>query len=502
MSIPFLSRLFTKREQTPALPDSILVKKLKSFAQQKNYTLFENTPLFYRTEMVEIPLLLFIPRTGLVLFEYKEWSYEELKNAKVSKVSHAQKSENSLSFQSIGDFIREKFLDLTNFDEIDIYNFVIMEQLTTSEYEMLDESFKELVPQNRILFNDSQLEDIENKLSAIQTRKKNFTLHNTMPYIFSQYMIIGDDEQIYFANEEQRAFIEAPLPALSNLVADRQSGKSNVIVQKALLEKLKEPKQRITIAALTRLQADILKHLFLQFVEYSSVVIDMDEIHILTIEEILQRHAQKLKTAPFYNNDIHRDLLKKGFEFTDILFVDDAFLLSKTYIDYCKHIQKSARLLLVNSVEDEKTATLSKSYFGEFSFIQASEFPTLLKTIREIHQKDQTADILVFTNETSFEEIMEDIEGFTGVNVAKVDINKEIYSQNLKSVKLSVYDSKVPLHAEYALFVGCCDANYSALKYLAKASRQESRIIYEKECDNITRLKQLVENENEEDNQE
>ena len=375
-----------------------------------------------------------------------------------------------------------------------------MEQLKGEEYDMLDTSFKELIPKNRIFFHDSNIDDISAKLSALQTSKKNYTLHNTMPYILSQYMIIDDKGGIHFANKEQRAFLDSELSSQTELVGDRQSGKSNLIIQKALLEKLKEPTKKIAIAAPTKLQADILKHLFLQIIERSAIVIDMSEIDILTVEEIAQKQAQKLKLQPIFET-LHPTLLKKEFHFADILLVDDAFLLPQTYMQYCKHIQKKSTLLFVFVPNEEKESILNRCYYGNITFLQATEFPALLKQLRLLHNTKETDDILLFYNAKEFDEVVEDIEGFSGFKVTQIDTDKELYSQNLTTLKLSVYNSKVPLHADYTLLTAPCDIDFFTLAYLAKSSRKKSYVIYEKTCENISQLQHLLENSDEEDRQ-
>ncbi len=501
MNIPVLSRLFGKKNSSLQPLDSILISKLKIFAKEKNYPLFENTPVFHRSQRVDVPLLLFIPKTGLVLFEYKEWSYEELRNAHVSKASHTKKSDNSLSFESIGDFIKEKFTDLTNFDDIDIFNFVIMEQLREEEFNMLDTSFHELLPKERILFHDSNQEQIERKFQALQTKQKTYTVQNTLPFIFSQYMIL-DKERVHFANEEQRAFIDKRLENIENLVADRQSGKSTVLVQKALLEKLEHPQKKIAILAPSHLQADLLKQTLLQLVERSSVVLDMNDISIHTPNDILNEHRKDLKKAPIEEVLIESFHLSKPLNIADTLLFDDAFLMDAEFISYLKHIQKGKTLLLINSLEDETTASLTKNYYAEIEFIHAPEFPTLLKKINALKKERSDAEILIFTTDEDFEAIKEDIEGFTAQELSVIATDRSLREQSLTPVKLCNYDPKVPLHADYTFLVQSCQSDYSALKYLAKSSKTKSFIIYEDECDNITRLKNLLKDMHEQDTQE
>ncbi len=143
---------------------------------------------------------------------------------------------------------------------------------------------------------------------------------------------------------------------------------------------------------------------------------------------------------------------------------------------------------------------MSECYFGSLEFINAKEFPAVLKTIHELSEKEKNCDILLFSTSEDVQDISSDIQGYTGKPVSKIDINQEIYTQNLTDIILCVYNSKVPLHAMYSFFIESCDVDYATLKYLAKSSRKTSYIIYEEECDNITR-QNMLENNDAEDNQ-
>ena len=493
MKISLLSKLFNKK--TPPLRpiDSTLVSQLKKFAKEHDYPLFENTPLFYRSQKLYVPLLLFIPRTGIVLFEYKEWCYEELRNATAARTSHAQRSEETLSFENIGDFIKEKFIDLSTFDTIDIFNFVLMEQLREEEFNMLDESFHQLLPKERILFQDSNAETIERKFQALQTTQKNYTIHNTLPFIFTQYMIL-DEERVHFANEQQRTFIDEELRDIKNLVGDRQSGKSTMLLQKALLDKLENPHKKIAIVAPSRLHAELLKQTLLQLVERSHVVLDMNDISIYTLNDILNEHRKRLKKAPKEEMILESFHLKKGLDIADTLLFDDAFLIQEEFIEYLKHIQNGKALLLINSRSDETTASLDQNYCGEITFLEGAEFPTLLRKIPTLLKKTPKAKILICTANEDFDAIKEDIEGYTSKEISRVDTLLPLHQQFSTPLKLCNYDMNVPLHATYTFLIKSCQSDFSALTYLAKSSRTESFIIYEEECDNIHRLKNILEN--------
>ncbi len=502
MSIPIFSRLFSKKEQPPSLKpiDSPVVRRLKEFASQKEYPIFNSITLYHRSNSIIIPLLLFIPKVGILLFEYKKWSFKELKNATISKVSHAKASYDSLAFENATDFIKEKFSDLTTFEDIVVYNFVIMEQLTSSEYELLEDDFHTLLPKERILFHDSTLEDIEQKISSLEASRKNYTISNTLAYIFSQYMILDDSSNIYFANKKQREAIDYKMHSVTNLIADRQSGKTVILAQKALLCKLQNQDATITIVTPTKLHANLLQDLLLKIVEASAITVDLSQIGVTTADAILNKHREKLKLPPFDSLTIEPKLLKKSYKIADYLFVDECNLLPNEFIEYLKKMQKKDFLFLINAYNEKKDLELTKSFYGALEYIQGSSttaFKLLYKLIQE-----GAKDILFFTKNAQDKEFLEDLQNFCGVEVAYMDLDTPNYTKDFTPIKLCIYDQKVPFHAEYVVMTDCCNNEYTTLKYLAKAAKKRCYLIEQDRCENIQRILQIVEQENEKSSKE
>ena len=472
MNISLLSKLFGKKKTSLKSLEAIPVSKLKKFAKEHNYPLFENTPIFYHSKKMVTPIIMFIPKTGLIIFEYKDWNYTELRDATVSKTSNAQKSDNSLSFENLGDFIKEKFIDLTTFDDIDIFNFVILGQLREDEFKLLDSSFQTLLPKERILFEDSTADEMEHKFKTLQPKQKTYTIHNTLPFIFTQYMI-PEQTKIHFANEDQRDFIDKKLHPMENLTGDRLSGKSTLLLQKALLEKLKNPHLKIALITPSYLQKELLRQTLLDLVEHSAIVLDMNDIALYTPEDI-------------------QETQKRAFENSDMIYIDDAFLMDAAFIKSCKKLSKNKTLLLVNAPEDESTVLLPLSYYGSFEFIHAAEFPTLMRKLHTLLKDKKHHNALIFTMSEDFEAIKEDIENFCATKLSFLNSNDSLHSNLETELQLCNYDKKIPLHAAYTFLIQGCQSDYATLKYLAKSSKIKSFIIYQEECDTIKHLKESL----------
>ena len=173
-----------------------------------------------------------------------------------------------------------------------IFNYLLMENLNNGEYKHLDESFKELLPQERIMFNDSSQEAILDKLVEPVT----YNLPNTstiMSTLLIQYAIIDYEQNIFLASEEQMQFINADLEVTSTLrgLSGRYlsgSGKTSSILLKAILEKLKKTSIKVIIIKPTNLACDILRKKLLDSVEHAIITIDLTSISILTPNEFLE----------------------------------------------------------------------------------------------------------------------------------------------------------------------------------------------------------------------
>ena len=221
MNMFSFSSLFKKKQKTLTLPDSLLIKKLKEVAKNNDLSIYENITIYHHKKSFFIPLLILDSTRGIYLFEHKEWSYDDLKNATVSKATNQNSSNKSLAFEKTHEFIKQKFNELTHDDGVDIYNYLLMENLNSDEYEHLDDSFKELLPHQKIMFSDSLEEEILQKLNETPISINPMPNEaNIMGNLLVQYLILSKDKEIYLATHEQRKFIESKtVRENSNLIA-------------------------------------------------------------------------------------------------------------------------------------------------------------------------------------------------------------------------------------------------------------------------------------------
>ena len=305
---------FFNRAKVLITPDSMLIKKLKYISMSNELLIYKDITIYHYSKSFDIPLLILDQKRGIYLFEYKEWSYDELKKSTIKKAHKQLKNRDTLAFEESQDVIRQQLFKLTQNDDIKIYNYLLMQNLNEQEYEHLDDSFKELLPKDKIMFNNSSNEDILKKLQDVS--KPIETLPSASKIISAllvQYSIVDHDKTLQLATCEQMKFIDAKLSNHITLNAKVGSGKTSSILLKAVVEKLKNKNAVIIIIKPTLLSADILKKRLLATIDSINIEIDLTSIEILTPNELLNKHLKLINKKKIKHNiELEKYLMKKG----------------------------------------------------------------------------------------------------------------------------------------------------------------------------------------------
>ncbi len=495
MGFTIFSKLFHKKQKH----DTKIFSLLEEYAKTKEYFFFQNITIYHRSNSINIPAMLFIPKIGIVLFSIKSWNFSNLQKTTLKKVPYLQDNENTLAFDNIHHFIKEKLLDIAQIEKVDFINFAILTELTFEEYQLLNESVKALLPQEKIFFKQTTLEEIQQRFANLQTKEENYNPNEILPYLCNEYMII-DNRKIFLANIKQREFIDNSLSSLENIQASRSTGKSHLILLKAIKEKLHNPQIKIAIVVPTKFHTYILKQLLLQLVEKSCIVIDMSEILFFTQSELLQYHANKLNKKIFSHHKVDPILMKKDFFLADIIFCDDAHTFDEEFLIYLEHLQKRHQLIYINATKREPTYTLKTHYHK--TQIKFQDQNTTSHLLREIYTllKDHPEDsILIFTKIQTEEDntLIEDITSFTGIKASIVHQN-ETQTFFSSQIQIAPLNNSIPLRAEFCFIITTDETDLSTLTYLLYSSKKTTFVLYNTE--NKT-LQDFHKEFNEKDNQ-
>ena len=506
MDFSFLKSLFTKKKQTLTLPESLLVKKIKHLDNTDSLLVYENITIYHHAKSFFIPLLILDTYRGIFLFEYKEWTYDDLKNSTISKATHQDSADETLSFQNAHEFIKIKFNELTHTDGVPIYNFLLMQNLNIDEYEHLDNSFKTLLPKNRIIFNDSSKKEIVTKLRDVSAINDNLpSVVNIMGNLLVQYLILDDNKKekdIYLATDAQITFIESELSNQTILKACPASGKTSSILLKAILEKLKNPNLKIIIIQATTLACDKLKHRLISSIERAIIEIDIPSIEIITPLELVNRHLVKLH-KPKLETLLHIDnaLMKKSFAAADLILCDDTYLYKENFTKYLLHIQKKSSLVLVQNSDNIKKSENTYVFTQNFRikeqkvlFKKANQYAKTLQIIANLLKDNNASDILVVSDNISREKLNEDLEYFIEDKVILLDSSLNLLYQNLNSLLLASYDQISSMESKFVILLDISTTPIDEAIYALNLSLDTSYVIYDEESKNIKKLKDFIEN--------
>ena len=472
MKLPFFSSFFNQNSNSLQLPSSLLLKELKRTAANNNFSIFENITIYHHEKSFTIPLLIVDDTRGIFLFEYKDWSYDDLKNAKIEKASQQDSSQDTLAFEKKHDFIKQKFNELTHNDGVPLFNYLLMENFNHDQYQHLDDSFKELLPEDRIMFSDSSQEDILSKM----VERVTYNLPNVstiMSTLLIQYAVIGSNKNIFLASQEQMDFIDSPLVESTVLKSSFGTGKTSAILLKALLEKLKDPKLEIIILKPTHIACDILKKQLLDTIEHAIVEVDPTSIKIMT---------------------------EKDFTFnaprTDLLICDDVWAYSDEFVLNIYNASRSKYLIMVeNSHDDENIFTQNfRNENKEVFFHQGNEHAKALQIIASLLNQCDPHDILVVSDDLTRERLQDDLETFVEQEITLVDSSQPLVDHNMDQIILSTYSHINSLETKYVILMNIASAEEKNLQYAYNLCSQNVYILYDAESENLTSLRNNFEN--------
>jgi hypothetical protein len=493
MNLSYFTSFFKKKSKTLQTFQSPILQKLKSVAQENGLYLYQDITIYHHSQNYFIPLLLLDEKRGLYLFEVKSWHYDELKNATVQKASKQNSSQESLAFEHSHDIIRQRFNEITHNDGAPIFNYVLMENLKADEYQHLDVSFQKLLPKSKVLFSDSSALEIIQKLQ--EEIEETHTLPNAANIIGSilvQYCVL-DKNTLSLSTQEQMKFINAELPAFCVLDGQSSTGKTNAIILKAILEKLKDPSKRIVIIKETNLACEIVKKKLLDIIEHAIVEADITSIEVITPLDLVNKHLLKLKKMQRVNTMyIEEILLKKSFDVADLIMCDDADFYAEDFIAYLKHLQAKSTLLLVSSQEQTKDFVFTQNFRiqqQQAHFYQTNPHAKTLHILSQLLETNLAKDILVVSDSLSKEKLNDDLKYFIRDKAVLLDSSKNLVEMDLNSLILATYADIDALSPKFVLLLDAASAQESKLNYAFSLAQESVYVLYEDECEVINNLR-------------
>ena len=495
MNLTSLTSFFRKKQKSLSVPDTMLIKKLKGLSTQSDLLIYKDINIYHHTSSYRIGLMLLDPKRGIYLFETKEWTYDELKSSNIQKAQNQDANDNTLAFENTQSIIRQKFNEIIHNDGVPIFNYLLMENLNADEYEHLNDSFKELLPQEKVIFSDSLQTDIFKKLQSASPQDPTLTsIDIILGTLLVQYAMLDDDANVYMSTKEQQNFINSPLPTCSSLRGIYASGKSTLLLLKSILTLFEKDAQHILIIKPTTFACDTLKKKLLDIVEHAIIEIDLTAIEIITPTELINRHRAKVAKAPISHIEIDAKLMKKSFNAADIIMCDDANTLPAEFISYLKHIQLKNRLLLVNE-DSSSPLQLSKSFRGENKEVRFYKTTPQAKAMRIISRllQSNATDIVVVSNSISGEKLKDDLVSYIKQTPQKLDSSLHLLNQDFGNIVLCSYADINSIKANHIILMDLCFNSENSIEYAFNLARLSVDVLYEEDCQEITDLRNRYE---------
>lgn len=500
MKLPFFNSIFKKRENFSQSSHSDLTSKLKSLTTQSQIMVFENVQIYHQSKSFTLPLVAFDPLRGIILFESKQWTFSDLKNAKITKAKHQMPSQNTLAFDNMQTQIKQKIKELTHSEPSTIYNFVLFEALDSQAYAELNDSIKEHFVFERLIFSDYDNSDIFKALQNIPTcKEKALSCDGLLSALFIQYTFLDNFKKAHFANDEQRLFLESELLKLSSLNGPALSGKSTLLLLKSIILLMSKKHDKVIILEPTLLAADLLKKRLLDMIEYSIIAFDLNSLEIITPLELLNRHLQKLKKSPSLSvEEIDNSLINKDFTIADVVMCDDTHLLPPAFVEYLKSRQHKSKLLLVQDICAD-SFTLDKNYKkerGSYYFFLTNPYAKTLQLAQSLLQESDSS-VMIISSEATKEKLREDFTGFLDKELSLIYGSNSLVVQKFSPLMLASYDDINALSAKHIIILDICTSNLQKVEYACNRASQATYLLYEEECEEIIYLKDQYESNQE-----
>jgi len=227
MNISIFKSFFKSKTPTD-MADVKLFDIIEDACKNNDLLFYRDATIYHHAESFLVPLLLLDPTRGIYIFECKTWSYDILKDATAKRSKDQRQADNTLAFDQVHNIIKTKFNELTHNDGVETFNFLIMQNLTTQEYERLNFSLQELLPKDRIIFKDSTQEEIIKKLKNVRVQNHHLPdVAHIMGNLLIQYLVLSDDKEFYMATKQQMEFIDAKVENHQILYGENGSGRTS-----------------------------------------------------------------------------------------------------------------------------------------------------------------------------------------------------------------------------------------------------------------------------------
>lgn len=456
---------------------------LKNFVTQEGGKIFSDFKLFHRSGLTSIDILIFLPNFGIFLGESINWRANELKKATVERSSKRTKRPSATHFETIESKVRHKLNDVLSFDTTPIYRFIWMKNLTEEEFDALDPSFHELLPQKHLLFYTENLASLKDKVHRIgEYRYEPYSSVKILGALNSHAAILPTKTNPSGAllSPQQNLFLTSPIEGCTTLLGGYGSGKSTLLIRKALLYMLSHPAHKVMIITPTLLGGELLRNEIVSLLEYGAITIDLNALYFYTPLTCTIAEVDRIETL-------------KSFQESLLFLCDDVHLLDELFLDKLR-LKIGSRPLICTSIapcSSDATFSLSGRFrrtptAKEISPPLNQSTITLLMQLRKHLTRTTPSEILIaVSNNQEALYVKEAIDEYFDLNCRLLTSTFSLQYQDLDSIIVAPVEYISPICRGHVILLGIdpCDANYSLT--LSRASETLTIISCNKSAEEI-----------------
>lgn len=306
------SKLFSSSsvQTTPSSHDLFIATFQEHFKQTGQF--YSRTPFFLPDKTRVIEHMMIHPDLGIILFNFFDYSAEELKGVTAAV---ADKGDNKADIQisSDKDLIRSRLDASFRHKETPVHTVLVCTRLSETDFDILDASFHDLMPKSLTLFEGAT--DNAEKLLAIGSADSSYNVDNIKQALFCEF-VVPATKTLMSVQQQQVMHLELLEDILIKGLPG--SGKSSLLIAKALYEKMKRPQLELIIFAPRACNVHLLQAMIFQLIENSQWRLNPADITVSTFESIQKRVRDKEKYDLIACDDINasdlsdlRSLLKK-----------------------------------------------------------------------------------------------------------------------------------------------------------------------------------------------
>lgn len=304
----FFSKLFqSPKKDTRETPIDEAFEELKlRFDDQAEF--FTNASVFHQKEKKTLKYLMIHPQAGVVLFNFFNHTAADLDGVTVSPVTD-KSTKADIKTSDDKRFIELRFDELFHTQVSPVRSILVCPKLSEGEFDYLDESFHQLIPKSLALFNDTKQERYEQ--IVLGDTHSGYDTQKIKQALFSE--LIVPEHNVLMSYEQQDA-VFTEIEDCLNIEGLPGSGKSSLLIAKALYEKMKEPATDLIIFAKLPCNVHHLQALIFNFIENSHWSLNPAEITVSSFESIQKYLHDKKKYDLVVCDDVNEadiDALKK-----------------------------------------------------------------------------------------------------------------------------------------------------------------------------------------------